>query len=728
LQYHDVAEVVYEGQPLSFNPELEGVVTSWSIEPTALPLGLVFDEKLGALTGVPTGRHPKTAYTITASNEAGTTTASLNLAVQCEAPGRIEYTPNLLAYPWETDLEMTPQAFSQGGRPASVEAYAVTPTLPTGLTLNATTGVIAGHPTDITPERTYQITATNESGACEVSNIFEIKELPPHDLKYEGVDDYYCLLEKMELKPTVVGGAKIWVVEPALPKGMALDERTGIIAGTPQERRVSGADTTQYTITASNNAGGTPIVVDFEILAPAPTKLAYPEVGSQLKVGAEVRFDPVVTPSPAGSTFKVEPALPEGLQLSEEDGHLTGEPSAVAPRTAYTVTCANKMGSQQCQLNFEVIEIASDPTMVDEAFAHMLLEVTDLANLPPEPEKENIANWMVWMVHRAWLNDPSLTTFDFSNMQMPMPADEPRIAPRLMSALANNTCITSLLLPNTNFRNPQAHEMAAAFSKNTSLEVANVESNWIEPDGVAAIAEALGEQTEGKLHTFRLANQLRGGNFGRTVEEQLHQMLVKNQNITKLGFEAKDAHWKNQIANALTKNTDAARRKRKAAKGIPDKPEVAPAVPKVLTKVLLTDVPDKAVWEIFDDSDTQYRVLRKFMHEKKLMPTREQVQAYAKKEGETISFGKVAPLLKEFRSMIMTHCLNKSVTCWDDKGHEVKGTMKGFVEKNDRVNLDIFGNPGHWDFGSTKLPTIAASEALSDWLFNEEEASAPAEA
>ena len=42
---------------------------------------------------------------------------------------------------------------------------------------------------------------------------------------------------------------------------------------------------------------------------------------------------------------------------------------------------------------------------------------------------------MIWMVHRAHLDDPSLKKFDFTNLKMPAGNVEPRIAPKLAVAM-----------------------------------------------------------------------------------------------------------------------------------------------------------------------------------------------------------------------------------------------------------------------------------------------------
>src|SRR5690606_38673634 len=47
----------------------------------------------------------------------------------------------------------------------TVTSYSVNPALPAGLTLNTTTGVISGTPTEPTAKATYVVTATNSGGS-----------------------------------------------------------------------------------------------------------------------------------------------------------------------------------------------------------------------------------------------------------------------------------------------------------------------------------------------------------------------------------------------------------------------------------------------------------------------------------------------------------------------------------------------------------------------------------
>merc|ERR1740123_1479132 len=102
-------------------------------------------------------------------------------------------------------------------------------------------------------------------------------------------------------------------------------------------------------------------------------------------------------------------------------------------------------------------------------------------------------------------------------------------------------------------------------------------------------------------------------------------------------------------------NADRARRTRKKVKDRPARSQAtkyatAPAVisaPRTLSRVLLEGTPDKAVWEIFEDDDVKFKLLRQFVSKVKRLPTREQMQSFAKAAKETIASAQVVLGLKE---------------------------------------------------------------------------------
>jgi len=712
LQYPDVPVLLHEGDDYTFAPEIDGWVEKWTITPD-LPKGLTLDESDGTISGVPIGQAGTGTFTIVAANSMGQSQAIIKFQVQQGIPKYLSYTPNVTEHCLKVAVELIPRCVSDAAGAVGVTDFSVDPPLAEGLTLDPATGIITGTPQKIQPTSAYTIKCRNEMGSCEMLMAFEILDMPPQDLSYPGVDDHYGTGEQVNITPVFKGAATKFTVEPPFPTGLNLHEKTGAISGHPEAL----AAETEYVVNCTNPLGGTTATLVFEVVAGKPEEVVYPELAKFLKVGDGIRFDPVVVPFAQGCTFTVEPALPEGLEYDSKTGVITGSPGKAAPKAAFTFKASNQYGTVECTQEFECSMPNDDPMVVDEVWAAKLEEVIDIEDMPEEPDqKKRLADWMVWMVHRAWLNDPKLTVFDFSNMGMPLPKEEPRIQPKLARAMKTNTSIVTLLLNSSNFRNGTATALAKSLKKNTALEVLNLETNWLDPDGVKAIAQTLTESAATSvLHTWRFSNQMKGGNMGRPVEEALAAMLVANESITKLGFAAQDAHWKNQIDRSLLKNADAARRQRKKDKGIPDKVEEVPALQRSLVKLTLEGEPEKAAWEIFDDDNEGFKMMRKFMSEKRIAPNREQLQAFARVNDVKLSYAQAAPLMVDFRKKLLQNMVGCKVTCTDEQGHAEKGALRSWKDRNDRLTVEV-QTENRFQFVSTKFVPLSMSDEFADWL------------
>ncbi|TDQ06308.1 putative Ig domain-containing protein, partial [Pedobacter metabolipauper] len=143
----------------SLSPTVSGgAITSYSISP-ALPTGLSFSTTTGVISGTPSVLKTVTNYTVTATNTGGNTTASLNIAVNDVIPSALSYTtPNVFTR--GTAITSLSPTVSGG----AVTSYSISPALPAGLSLNATTGIISGTPAAISPTVNYTVTAANSGG------------------------------------------------------------------------------------------------------------------------------------------------------------------------------------------------------------------------------------------------------------------------------------------------------------------------------------------------------------------------------------------------------------------------------------------------------------------------------------------------------------------------------------------------------------------------------------
>ena len=137
-----------------------GAVTSWSISP-ALPAGLAFNNTTGAISGTPTAVSNSTSYTITASNDGGSDTATVTIQVNDVAPSLVAYSPSSLTLTKDSAMA-TASPTSSGG---VVTNWAITPALPAGLSFDNSTGAISGTPTAVSNSTTYTVTATNSGGS-----------------------------------------------------------------------------------------------------------------------------------------------------------------------------------------------------------------------------------------------------------------------------------------------------------------------------------------------------------------------------------------------------------------------------------------------------------------------------------------------------------------------------------------------------------------------------------
>lgn len=166
LSYREATVTYTVGQAIAANTATSsgGPISAYSIAP-ALPAGLALDAQTGAISGTPTTVTPAATYTVTGSNAAGSITATLQITVQAVvvAPASLSYaTASALYVTTEPITPNTPVA--TGG---AIASFTVAPALPTGLSLNTTTGAITGTPATIQSAITYTITGSNTAGSAQ---------------------------------------------------------------------------------------------------------------------------------------------------------------------------------------------------------------------------------------------------------------------------------------------------------------------------------------------------------------------------------------------------------------------------------------------------------------------------------------------------------------------------------------------------------------------------------
>ena len=228
-------------------------------------------------------------------------------------------------------------------------SYAITPSLPIGLSLNTATGWISGTPTLSTIAIAYVITATQSLGNCTRTRNFTFAVTCPSVSFIITSASSTLINYPYTLNAGAVGNSVplTYSITPNLPTGLNLNTATGLISGTPT---VATLDVS-YTVTATQNLGiicATSKIYTFAVNACPVIYLnsvaatnAFVSTTYTLNVSADT-----YTLGAVGAVlpliYTVLPALPAGLSLNATTGLISGIPTIAA--TTYTVTATQNIG------------------------------------------------------------------------------------------------------------------------------------------------------------------------------------------------------------------------------------------------------------------------------------------------------------------------------------------------------------------------------------------------
>ncbi len=175
------------------------------------------------------------------------------------------------AYSFERTFAITALTPTVSG--GTIATYSISPALPTGLSINSTTGVISGTPTVNSTSRTYTVTGTTASG-CAGTTTFTLEvfsAVAPSALSYSPASQTVRQGTAITaMTPTISGGTPTYTISPALPAGLSINATTGVISGSLTATQTG---TVTYTITAANSGGSVTATVSL-IYNTAPTGIA----------------------------------------------------------------------------------------------------------------------------------------------------------------------------------------------------------------------------------------------------------------------------------------------------------------------------------------------------------------------------------------------------------------------------------------------------------------------
>ncbi len=328
-----------------------GAATSFSVSP-ALPTGISLNTVSGLISGTPTALSGSTNYTVTASNSQGSASTTISIEVTGIAPSSLSYTSSSLDL--TKDIAMSSLTPTVSG---IVTGYTVEPSLPAGLSLNASTGVVSGTPTAVTSSAVYSFRANNGIGYSAFNVTIAVKDVAPSALSYSSPNVFTVGSAIATLSPTVTGTPASYAISSALPSGLSFNTSNGQISGTPS----AVASTATYTVTATNTGGSTSFGVVITVNAVAPSSLTYSTNPATYTVGTAISNNvPSVTGT--GISYSVSPPLPSGLSLNSSNGYITGTPTVAIDAANYTVTATNSGGSTTIAVNITITSGGTPPS------------------------------------------------------------------------------------------------------------------------------------------------------------------------------------------------------------------------------------------------------------------------------------------------------------------------------------------------------------------------------
>jgi hypothetical protein len=330
---------------------------TWSIQTGSLPKGLTLASGSGVISGTPTtsGTFSFTASATDASNPVQTKSAALTITI---APNALTLATSSLASATEGAVYLQSLA-ATGGTPNYT--WSITSgSLPAGLTLTASQGVISGTPA-ASGTSTFTITVRDSSSPVQTKSVALSITVTPPTLSVvtsslaagtEGAA-YSATLKAQGGTP-----AYIWsITSGSLPAGLGLAASDGVISGTPT---ASGAFTFTVSVTDSSSpvqtksttlsltVAGPALTITSSTLAAATVNTAYTQT-----LAASGGSLPYTWSISSGS-------LPAGLTLSS-GGVISGTPTSSG---TYKITVAVTDSSKPAQTQSAATDIivATEPS------------------------------------------------------------------------------------------------------------------------------------------------------------------------------------------------------------------------------------------------------------------------------------------------------------------------------------------------------------------------------
>jgi len=244
---------------------------------------------------------------------------------------------------------------------SGTKVFVISPTLPAGLSINTSTGVVSGTPSAASVAANYTVTVSDGSTSATATITIAVSGTATLSPGTQTVTGRVGAAITATTAFTSTGlGTRYFSIAPALPAGLVFSSSTGVLSGTA----TAAKEATTYVVTAAdgtNYAVATMRLTISAVPVMTPASQAVSGVVGTAIATTSVFAAPTVTGT---KTFTVSPALPTGLTLNATTGAVSGTPTAVSTQTTYIVTATDGTNFATSTLTVVVAATATTTTTV----------------------------------------------------------------------------------------------------------------------------------------------------------------------------------------------------------------------------------------------------------------------------------------------------------------------------------------------------------------------------